>query len=205
MRKSKLRGLSVFVVLLISMFTNMIIMNADEGDINAVFKIDSEKADVVIHGYTHTPTTSEPNYPESRGSIKTYTVNDVEHTMDVAPFAWGVFDMAPANLIPIRYLADAFNAQLEWNDATKVVTVTLEDGTKVDVKAAQKADHDASDQIRIYSPVLTRFWGVLSQDRVFVNVHMAAAIFDVNYYSAAEFVDGVPVAGIGRHIFETKK
>ena len=149
MRKSKLRGLSVFVVLLISMFTNMIIMNADEGDIKAVFKIDSEKADVVIHGYTHTPTTSEPNYPESRGSIKTYTVNDV--------------------------------------------------------KAAQKADHDASDQIRIYSPVLTRFWGVLSQDRVFVNVHMAAAIFDVNYYSAAEFVDGVPVAGIGRHIFETKK
>ena len=55
-----------------------------------------------------------------------YTINDIPHTNDVAPFIDAVYDRT---MIPIRAVSEAFGADVDWDPITRTVLITT--GTNV--------------------------------------------------------------------------
>lgn len=76
-------------------------------------------------------------------------------------------------LVPLRFIAEAFGAEVEWDDSTKGITITL--GEKVIKMTADKAEYTVNGESKTLDVPAT-----ISQDRTFVPLRACAENLDKN-------------------------
>jgi len=98
-----------------------------------------------------------------------YSVNDEIRRLDVVPY---IDESSSRTMIPIRYIAEAIGASVNWDDDAKSVTITLDDQTISIILGKRVSENSSLD------------WGtpVLSSGRVFVPVRFVSEQLGAHVY-----------------------